>query len=560
MLLDSLAELQSMDSPTAKSEMKRHLENAGYFENLVKAPLVAEQDPDFASNVLEGAKFNADEHQLIFTKKLKNGMFHHVYRQESQPTHVIHSLSLGNPEHPIAAIDGNVNGNVYIASETGTHPRYQGQGLGTGLKALAAKYHGIMESDTITSPAEHKTWQNLKAYPNLKVKLGDTQDSIAAQTGMSPDDADVEDEAHDSSHRVIYQKPKKLAASESLAKAPVALPDMDTKVMTEPDQPTIRSKVTPLPNGLIYEQREPKRPDQGLKYHTLINPKTNERLAFLETRHMADAPNSVMWGEVHPDYRGKGLGRQLYLAAALHMKQLHSDNHMTSKANGMWESFKDHPGMEVDLAPYGNRDRNDPSINNGRHSMVVSDPSKIDYGKMFHKVDLGKSEELDKGQNGDWQKEGYKFEHIPGKDFGDSKYHTIKVTDRSGNFAGHFDFDHLAPSKNYPEHINVRSAVVSPLHRRMGLANNAYKMIEGITGSKILNSPGNQSEDAKSLWSQPNRPFGKSELDKAEGFYDARNKYPVDLESLAQELENSPETTLDIPEVEMIRNAMDGAE
>ena len=761
---------------TQKSEMKRHLE-----EDLEKAPIIYEQEPDFADKKLKHHAFRPDYHKEIKTAKLKNGLFHHIYKPKENKNYIIHSLSNGNPKEPLAIIAGNLNDGTFVANTAATREDVQGKGLGTGLKALAAKYHGIIESDYITSPAEHASWKKLANIPKLKVYLGETQDDVAVRSGLSPKNMDVQQEAGESPHRAVYRTPKKLAASEELEKdrpkitfpnvpqlptrpdqevmalgggrgkaaqrrkkiaekkfiqqgsrvykkpirekdekrvgrtmgqihnytpggkgglggayisykapfkltgeptgyaylneqlmhpkdergqnkglgvtqhealhyllgqvsneygehtrnrlvshlvrhlgdaagpianyikggynpnsphfkeevlthahdllvdprtrsnmlmiqnharkraaqeplkpedlhpfmssvkrgwskvvneakkitpehlkhlqnnptlenfksdlaasedldkgaqgdwkkegytfdhkiledsynpdvyqnllitahdqlgnkvgralisvpvpgmggaptqslrtsvhadhrrkglasamyqhaenilgtklspgdletdgralwsqsdrpfgkqedlnkTPLKMPPMNTQHMNEPDQPTVRVKKTNLPNGLVYEQLAPKSAkegDEGLRYHHLLDPKDNTRLAFLETRHMPDAPHSVMWGEVNPEYRGHGLGRQLYLATALHLKHLHSDDTMTPKAHAMWQSFKDHPGMDVQLAEYGKPNR---------HYMRVEDPSKIDYGKMFPKVNLNKSEELDKGE------------------------------------------------------------------------------------------------------------------------------------------------------------------
>lgn len=128
---------------------------------------------------------------------------------------------------------------------------------------------------------------------------------------------------------------------------------------------------------------------------------------------------------------------------------------------------------------------------------------------------LSKSEDLEKGKNGDWQQEGYRLEHKvsevnPMTGF---RHHTIGAFDRDGRHAGHFKFaEHMDRSKGNDKLPELRPSHVElgPNHKRKGLATAAYSMIEGITGKK-LGAGWHQTEAAKKLWAQPNKPFGKSE-------------------------------------------------
>lgn len=149
---------------------------------------------------------------------------------------------------------------------------------------------------------------------------------------------------------------------------------------------------------------------------------------------------------------------------------------------------------------------------------AIIDAKVRDAEKMVRDADRMQQRPMRKGQNGNWQEEGVKFFHEPGKIFElngkpDSQFHTIKAVDQDGNVVARFDFDHVQ-DPTMGEHINVRSASVHPLSRRTGIASEAYRQIESITGAKIRSSPSNQSDDAKALWSNPNRVFGKSELKK----------------------------------------------
>jgi ribosomal protein S18 acetylase RimI-like enzyme len=122
---------------------------------------------------------------------------------------------------------------------------------------------------------------------------------------------------------------------------------------------------------------------------------------------------------------------------------------------------------------------------------------------------FGKSE-LEKGAQGDWKKEGYNISVHP---YSDEDHLRIVAHDNDGNLVGQVDFSH---DHEYPN-ILVDNAKVDKEHRRKGLASAMYSLAEKHSGKKIKQILGdeNQTEDARNLWSQPNRPFSKSELNKA---------------------------------------------
>lgn len=133
--------------------------------------------------------------------------------------------------------------------------------------------------------------------------------------------------------------------------------------------------------------------------------------------------------------------------------------------------------------------------------------------------DFNKSEDLQKmGLKGDWKKEGYKIFY--GKPYSDhlGTVHTIHVIPpKVKNFnpeiddgAAWFQINELNHPK-HGRHLQVSDAQVLPEHRRKGIASAVYKKVQKDTGLKIIPFQDEQTEDAKALWSQPNRPFGKSE-------------------------------------------------
>jgi GNAT superfamily N-acetyltransferase len=116
--------------------------------------------------------------------------------------------------------------------------------------------------------------------------------------------------------------------------------------------------------------------------------------------------------------------------------------------------------------------------------------------------DLIKRADLNKmGMKGDWQKEGYTL-HVEGQpEYGESFTIYAKKKGRQVGFAGFF---HGGESL-HPEDVSVH-----PNHQRKGLATAMYQHAERLTGVKTKPAEDN-SPDAQALWSQKDRPFGKSE-------------------------------------------------
>lgn len=123
--------------------------------------------------------------------------------------------------------------------------------------------------------------------------------------------------------------------------------------------------------------------------------------------------------------------------------------------------------------------------------------------------------ELQKGQNGDWKSEGYQIsepnytddrEEMRIRAIGpDGKKSVLGPNGHSPIAIGHFFLDH-------------KNKTISPIltqthkdHQRKGLASAIYAQAEAHTGYKMEEGIG-QSNDAKALWSQPKRSFGKSSL------------------------------------------------
>ena len=124
-------------------------------------------------------------------------------------------------------------------------------------------------------------------------------------------------------------------------------------------------------------------------------------------------------------------------------------------------------------------------------------------------------EYMAKGQRGDWKSEGYKISHSSQDDRPDHKdpksnSFFVDAHDSSGNRAGRALFIHHTDGGIFPASSKVESD-----HQRKGLASAMYEHAEKVSGKVLRPESGTlgegQTNSAVALWSQPNRPFGKSE-------------------------------------------------
>ena len=125
---------------------------------------------------------------------------------------------------------------------------------------------------------------------------------------------------------------------------------------------------------------------------------------------------------------------------------------------------------------------------------------------------------IKKGERGDWKKEGYKLEHTTPEDHGSYSKFSVHAISPQGDKIGKYDFFH----SHEQDYGGVLQSNTHIEHQRKGLANSAYRLAEKISGKKLIPQDdfGAQTSDAEKLWSQPNRPFGKSEFDESWFFED----------------------------------------
>ncbi len=399
--------------------------------------------------------------------------------------------------------------------------------------------------------------------------------------------------------KLNFGKSKKEAPS--LHKAPIEYSPEEHGISTHPiknpNESWTQIHEQELPNGLVYKQFQR---DDAFQHH-IVDPSTNKSVSTLHTRavghpdYSRPQEHAITWAQTDPSQKGRGLGKQAYLAALVHgkgVKQLYSGTELSLKGHKAWSGLKNTSGLKVNLAPYAvDQDAQlDPEFYNRAasqtHSMKIVNPQELDHGKMFPQVDIGEkklaaseeaviggkgdrkkdsdfnpkqvkmghrvemehtsspkiaaeitrdhltenpkyysklkqaglADELNKGAHGDWQKEGYKIEHEPEMEaYGfthpnqfNPKKHNFKVyaKDKQGNKVGELEIQH---GEN---HIESEWTKVHDDHQRKGLASAMYSHAEKISGKK-MEPAYEQSLEGERFWAQPNRPFGKSELEKA---------------------------------------------
>jgi GNAT superfamily N-acetyltransferase len=125
---------------------------------------------------------------------------------------------------------------------------------------------------------------------------------------------------------------------------------------------------------------------------------------------------------------------------------------------------------------------------------------------------LNKAEDLDKGKNGDWKKEGYKIYYRSWKDDSGEgkKIHSLSAHDSNGNEVGEALFREKGSALHPIDGTGNFSVWVDEEHQRKGLGSAMYVLAEKKSGLKIIRSD-IQEPDGEAFWNQPNRKFGKSE-------------------------------------------------
>lgn len=141
-----------------------------------------------------------------------------------------------------------------------------------------------------------------------------------------------------------------------------------------------------LPNGLIYKQFKVRGNNSNARIHTLYEKNNPEPVSIMNTSDSQDVgndkiyKNTVNWASTIPEHQKKGLGRQLYLAALMHLGTIHSDDNISPHIHKLWGSLSKIPGLSVRLSA------GDSELH--RHRAELDPSKKLDLNSLFHSINL----------------------------------------------------------------------------------------------------------------------------------------------------------------------------
>lgn len=157
-----------------------------------------------------------------------------------------------------------------------------------------------------------------------------------------------------------------------------------------------------LPNGLVYQQHTKNDYMGPVHVHHLYHPNEKNPIAEVITRPDPDNEmnHKVSYSQVSPDHKGKGLGKQAYLAALIHGKgvgRLLSDNELSRNAHKMWTSLKGVSGLGGKIGSYVTHKMYDKGVSPAKyaqahqdqHQVFVKNKKALDHNALFPSVDIG---------------------------------------------------------------------------------------------------------------------------------------------------------------------------
>lgn len=144
----------------------------------------------------------------------------------------------------------------------------------------------------------------------------------------------------------------------------------------------------------------------------------------------------------------------------------------------------------------------------GHHGVSWTQGPETKVVQMYNKTPV---KPIQKGERGDWKKEGYTFDSSPNSANTDLIINASHPKDAE---AGRYVFQRDGDNLKVGEALTLRD------HRRKGLATEAYRMAEQHFGMKLQPTQGEQTKPAQALWANPKRPFG---LKKGEDRYFAND-------------------------------------
>lgn len=264
--------------------------------------------------------------------------------------------------------------------------------------------------------------KSLSDFPSKEVAMGQ---KVEMEHTRDPKLADEITADHLAENPHYYSKLKESGLADelektSLTKAPVEyMPDpRDThkKIPALNDTYPVINKVN-LPNGLIYQQHTKSDYMGPVHVHHLYHPDEKNPVAEVITRPDPDNEmnHQVSYSQVSPEHKGKGLGKQAYLAALVHGKgvgRLVSDNEVSQNAHKLWGHFKNVKGLGGKIGKYVTQKMYDKGVSDAdyanahqdQHQVFIKQKSALDHNAMFPPIEgsgqekLAASEPLEKDQ------------------------------------------------------------------------------------------------------------------------------------------------------------------
>lgn len=439
-------------------------------------------------------------HHVYKKPATKNGYVSYLHAISVDPnplneTGIISSSTMGTESvqkflaDPFPAPKNKVNipwkdGEVASIGETATDVPAQNRGLATLLYLDALKYHGRLMSDTLTSEGADKVWDKILKHPEVNGCHGHG-DPFHRHWAEWKGDKSVPSNVIQMGGKSIAQM--KLGKSE------------DSEVFY---------------HGTL-EEHLPSILAHGL------NP--NQKMLWVSNRRNSAANwarhRSLYW-----------VGREVHYkpSAVLRFKTPIVTQEDPNLPETPESSITYHriPPEDIEIA-----------VGNPFDENVVWRP-------LHEHLKIFKSEDLAKGLRGDWRNEGYTFNVIHHEDhpkFGGEAVEVQAYHPQHGHVGG--TLVRIGEEGEWTPSMTE----VLPKHRRKGLANEMYRLAEERLGESL--SPDySQTKDARKLWAQPSRPFGKSEdildtLNKFEEMFDlllkneAARKFFPDMDEHWQHLD-----------------------
>lgn len=386
-----------------------------------------------------------------------------------------------------------------------TDPQHRGKGLGTLLHLAALRDYKSLKSDSRLSPGSQRVYEKLSQHPKVKAKLLPVNESIQ-ENGLTAFPQETQ-------HELRYKKPQKLAASEKVGNK-ICMPKKDfvkehnklVDVLRHPSKEKLNEEADEQSSELqeLDKVREDVRgiTTQKLKQLKQDNYQNPDTGLELDAEAVEDELNR----------RHTNRGDKLVNYFKRQKQKLKQSKDLPEDFFGKVEPPKAPPAPDMSLPPPEPNKANAAAVQRGA---MAGGPSAAE---MWNNLKTGfglDKDELDKGQNGDWQKEGYRLEHGQDRD----GFHNVTAYDKHSNPVGYASFSgHYIPNEHNtgltsdPAHMTGWNVEIHPAHQRKGLASAMYRLAEEKSGKKILQ--GGTTPEGSAFWSQPNRPFGKDEFEK----------------------------------------------